>query len=257
MHSLPLFVKIDGQPILLIGEGEAAEAKRRLIDRAGGIPIDPDDPRAAQARIAFIALDAPGEIAATLKARGCLVNVVDRPDLCDFTTPAVVDRDPVLIAISTGGASSGLAAALRQRLEDFLPTRIGTLANALKGARTAMRARWHDAGERRRMLARALAPEGLLDPLGDDPDVDAWLAAPAETPASETIVIRPTSADPDDLTVGEARALGQADRIVHAPETPPTLLARARADAHRLIHHAGVPIPEAAVLTVVIDIAII
>ena len=257
MHSLPLFVKIAGEPVILIGTGEAAQAKRRLIERAGGIAVGEDDPRAGQARIAFIALEEPEAIAAELRARGLLVNVVDRPDLCDFTTPAIVDRDPVLIAIGTGGASSGLAAALRQRLEDLLPSGLGALANALKAARKAIRGRWPDSGVRRHMLARALAPEGLLDPFGDDPHVDEWLNAPDEPVAPETVILRPSSADPDDLTVGEARALALADRIVHPPETPPAILARARTDAHRLIHHAGMHIPDAPGLTVVIEIAVI
>ncbi len=257
MHSLPLFVKIAGAPVILIGTGEAAQAKRRLIERAGGIPVTEDDHRAAQARIAFVALDAPEETAARLKAEGKLVNVVDRPELCDFTSPAIVDRDPVLIAISTGGASASLAAALRQRLEELLPVQLGSLAGALKAAKTALRARWPDAGARRRMLARALAPEGMLDPLGADPDVDIWLEAPGEPAETETLIIRPASADPDDLTVGEARALGMADRIVHSPETPSALLARARADAVRILHHAGMHIPDAPGLTVVIEIAVI
>jgi uroporphyrin-III C-methyltransferase/precorrin-2 dehydrogenase/sirohydrochlorin ferrochelatase len=257
MHSLPLSLKIDGQPVILIGEGEAAQAKRRLIERAGGIPVGQDDARAAQARIAFIAVDAPEALASELKATGRLVNVVDRPELCDFTTPAIIDRDPVLIAISTGGASSGLAAALRQRLEDVLPSGLGALANALKGAREAMRARWPDAGERRRALGRGLAPGGLLDPLTNDPDVAHWLEAPRESAPSQTMTIRPTSNDPDDLTVAEARALGMADRIVCPAETPSAILARARADARRLIHHANMTLPEAPGLTVVIEIAII
>lgn len=257
MHSLPLFVRIAGQPVILVGDGEAAEAKRRLIERAGGLVIPETDPRAASARIAFVALDAPEDTAARLKAAGKLVNVVDRPALCDFTTPAIVDRDPVIVAIGTGGASSGLAAALRQRLEEVLPSGLGVLANALKAARAAMRTRWPDAGERRRALARALAPGGQVDPLGADPDVRRWLESPPDMPAALTLVIRPPSTDPDDLNVAEARALGMADRIVCPPETPPAILARARADAHRLTHHAGMPIPDAPGLTVVIDIAII
>ncbi len=257
MHSLPLFARIDGQPVLLIGTGEAATAKRRLIERAGGIAVDERDPRAAQARIAFVALDEPEETAARLKAAGKLVNVVDRPDLCDFTTPAIVDRSPLLVAVSTGGASSGLAAALRQRLEDMLPTGLGPLAAALKAARQAMRARWPDPGERRRTLSRALAPGGPLDPFGNAPDVDVWLSRPDAPPAAQILVIRPTSADPDDLTIAQVRALGMADRIVHPPETPPAILARARADAIRALHHAGMPIADAPGLTVVIEIAVI
>lgn len=257
MHSLPLFVILAGQPVLLLGTGEAAQAKRRLIERAGGIPVTEEDARAAQARIAFVALDAPEQAAARLKAAGKLVNVVDRPDLCDFTTPAIVDRDPVLIAVSTGGAASSLAAALRQRLETLLPARLGALATALQAARAALRARWTDAGDRRRALGLALAPGGALDPLGPDPDVAAWLAASDEAAPSRRLVIRPTSADPDDLTLGQARALGLADRVVHPPETPPALLARVRADATRLVHHAGMPIPQAPGLTVVIEMAVI
>src|SRR5690606_10283788 len=167
MHSLPIFVRLAGAPVMLIGAGEAAQAKRRLIERAGGLPVGSDDARAGEARIAFVALeDSAGAeaVAAQLKARGLLVNVVDRPDLCDFTTPAIVDRDPVLVAIGTGGASSGLAAALRQRLEDMLPTALGELARGLYAARAAMRRRWPEASERRRALAQALAPGGLLDP---------------------------------------------------------------------------------------------
>lgn len=257
MHSLPLFVKLAGQPVLLLGSGEAAQAKRRLITRAGGQPVGLDDPAVAQARIAFIALDEPEEAAAMLKARGLLVNVVDRPDLCDFTTPAMIDRDPVIIAIGTGGASSGLAAALRQRLEDMLPSGLGVLARSLQGARRALRERWPEAGDRRRALSRALAPGGALDPFGQTLDTDAWLARAADAAPSETLIIRPSSANPDDLTLAEARALGMADRIIHSPETPPAFLSRARADAVRIIQHGDDPVPDAPGLTVRIEIALI
>lgn len=253
MHSLPLIVRLQDQPVIVAGGGEAAVAKRRLVERAGGIVIPCDDPRAGQARIAFVALDEPEALAAELKARGMLVNVVDRPDLCDFTTPAIVDRDPVLIAISSGGASSGLAAALRQRLEDILPSTLGTLARHLHTARQIMRLRWPDPGERRRALSRALAPNGAIDPLRADPDVASWLEADTATDRRETIVIRPVSADPDDLTVGEARALGMADRIVHPPETPPAILTRARADAIRIVQHAPDHIADVPGLTVRIE----
>ena len=94
----------------------------------------------AAASLAIVAIDDEDEALAAvarLKARGVLVNAVDRPDLCDFTLPAIVDRDPVLVAIGTGGASAGLAAALRQRLETLLPATLGQLARDLYDA-------WHD-----------------------------------------------------------------------------------------------------------------
>ena len=167
IDTLPLFHRITGQPVVLLGEGEAAEAKRRLIERAGGIPtIDP-----THARLAFVAIEDEAEARAAverLRAQGLLVNCVDRPALCDFTTPAIVERNPVLIAIGTGGASAGLAKALRLRLEALLPPGLGGLAGALQAARRALRTRWPDAAERRRALDVALAPGGALDPLVAD-----------------------------------------------------------------------------------------
>ena len=74
--------------------------------------------------------------AANLRDAGMLVNVVDQPELCDFTTPSILDRDPVLIAVGTGGASAGLAKHLRLRLEQFLPLSLGELAQeTVPGAR--------------------------------------------------------------------------------------------------------------------------
>ena len=161
MHSLPIFVKLNGRAAILVGEGEAAEAKARMIERAGGTVVGEDDP--ADAALAFVALDDEVEAldaVERLRGRGLLVNAVDRPKLCDFTTPAIVDRSPVLIAVATGGASAGLAKALRQRIEAMLPSELGKLADALKSARTAMKDRWPDAADRRRAIDAALAPSG-------------------------------------------------------------------------------------------------
>ena len=136
MHSLPVFLRLAGRPVILTGDGEAAEAKRRLLERAGARIVDEND---QGARIAIVS-DGDEATAERLRVRGILVNATDNPDLCDFTLPAIVDRDPVLIAIGTGGASAGLAKALRQRLEALLPARIGALAQALFNARPAIRA---------------------------------------------------------------------------------------------------------------------
>lgn len=256
MHSLPLFVTINDQPVILIGTGEAAEAKRRLILRAGGLPVGEDDPQASAARLAFVAIEdetESGEAAARLKARGLLVNVVDRPALCDFTTPAIVDRDPVLIAVGTGGTSAGLAKALRQRIEALLPPGIGLLAQTLFQARAALRARWPEAADRRRALDTALAPGGTLDPLlaaRNEDAVDMWLARADDVPADRIEIIRLASLNPDELTLRAARLLGEADRIVHPPGIPADLLVRARADATRLILPADARLPAAPGLTV-------
>jgi uroporphyrin-III C-methyltransferase/precorrin-2 dehydrogenase/sirohydrochlorin ferrochelatase len=233
MDSLPVFLKLSGKPVILVGDGDAAAAKRRLIERAGGIVAD----ESATARIAIVAVEDAHEAAAAaerLRARGILVNVTDRPDLCDFTMPAIVDRSPVLIAIGTGGASAGLAKALRQRIEALLPASLGTLAQALFAARGAIRARWPDPADRRRAIDAAI--DGPLDPLstGSHDRVEAWLASPTGTAAGRLVTIGLRSADPDDLTLGEARLLGQADRIYHRADAPAAILDRARADAVRL-----------------------
>ncbi|MEO6718512.1 MAG: NAD(P)-dependent oxidoreductase, partial [Novosphingobium sp.] len=162
IEVLPLFHRIAGEPVIILGEGAAAEAKRRLVARAGGLVCGEE---VASARLAFVALDEPEATAARLKSRGVLVNVPDRPELCDFTVPSILDRSPVLLAIGTGGASAGLAKALRLRLEELLPPRLGGLAAALGKARDAIRARWPDAGVRRRALDAALTAGGPLDPL--------------------------------------------------------------------------------------------
>ncbi|MGB3845303.1 MAG: NAD(P)-dependent oxidoreductase, partial [Sphingopyxis sp.] len=102
MEQFPLFLNLRGRTVVLVGEGEAADAKARLIVRAGGRIVRAWE---AGATIAFVALDDADEARAAadaLRARGLLVNVVDRPALCDFTTPAIVDRAPVTIAIGTG-----------------------------------------------------------------------------------------------------------------------------------------------------------
>jgi uroporphyrin-III C-methyltransferase / precorrin-2 dehydrogenase / sirohydrochlorin ferrochelatase len=234
MHSLPLFVRLQGRPVILLGDGDAASAKRALLERAGAKIVDEDVPAA----LAIVALEDEAEAQAAvarLKARGLLVNAVDRPSLCDFTLPAIIDRDPVLIAIGTGGASAGLAKALRQRLEGLIPQSLGRLATVLKEARAAMRARFPDATKRRRAIDAALDPGGPLDVLvaHDDHAVSDWLASPqgGTNGAYHHLIL--TSDDPDDLTLAQARLLGQADEIFHSPDISPAILARGRADAVR------------------------
>jgi uroporphyrin-III C-methyltransferase/precorrin-2 dehydrogenase/sirohydrochlorin ferrochelatase len=250
--SLPLFHRVTGQPVIVLGEGEAAEAKRRLVERAGGVVVGEEDSVAA--RLAFVALDAPEEVAARLRARGVLVNVVDRPDLCDFTAPSILDRSPVLVAIGTGGASAGLAKALRLRLEALLPPALGRLAEGLGAARTKLRQRWPDAGDRRRALDAALGEGGALDPLrADSADrLDAWLGGAADASPGGAVEIRLRSDDPEDLTLREARLLGSADVLAHEGGVPEAVLERARADAARVVLSAGEAPPERSGLVVIL-----
>lgn len=235
MHSLPIFLKLTGRPVILLGKGPAAEAKRRLLERAGAAIMDEQ----GDARLAIVAIDDDGQAqsaVARLKARGILVNATDRPALCDFTIPAIIDREPVLVAIGTSGASAGLAKALRIAIEMMLPTTLGRLAQALADARDRIRTRWPDAGDRRHAIDKALSPGGLLDPFSDadSATVAHWLNDAEDGPVSVTERIALRSADPDDLTLRDARLLGRADRIVHHPGIPDAILDRARADAVRI-----------------------
>lgn len=241
MHSLPLLHRLNGQPVILVGTGDAAEAKQRLIERVGGCVVDEQN---TAARLAFVAVDQPAAIVSQLKARGVLVNVVDRPDLCDFTVPSLLERGPVLVAVGTGGVSAGLAKALRLRLEGLLPDGLGGLAEALGAARAQLRHRWPDPRDRRRALDQALTHGGVLDPLGngDAASVQSWLAGAVEAAVARH-EFSVSSDDPDDLTLRQARWLGQADMVAHEPEVTAAILNRARADAVRRLIRAGDVVP--------------
>ncbi len=244
MHSLPLFHRIAGARVVVVGDGGMAEAKARLVARAGGIPCA--ETEAHHAKIGFVALEDEREAetaALRLKRLGLLVNVADRPDLCDFTLPSVLDRDPVLVAVSTGGASAGLAKHLRLRLEALLPQSLGGLARALEAARERIRARFPHGDARRRALDSALGEGGALDPfeVENDSAVEAWLAATGSETASEILEFSLSSDDPEDLTLRQARALGRADTVLHDPHLPEAILVRARADAVRIALPADPP----------------
>ena len=236
MHSLPLFHRIAGRSVVVVGDGDMAGAKARLVERAGGIPCA--ETEAHHAALAFVALDNPraAEAAALrLKRAGLLVNVADRPELCDFTLPSLLDRDPVLVAVSTGGASAGLAKHLRLRLEAILPQSLGALASTLSAGRERIRGRYPDGDTRRRAIDAALQEGGALDPFepGSADAVETWLDGKTATEETRVLDFTLTSDDPEDLTIRQARALGQADTVLHDPAIAEAILVRARADAVR------------------------
>lgn len=235
MQQLPLFVNMSGSKVLLLGEGEAYDAKRRFIERSGAMCTDNPD----EAKIAFVAIEDEGEAikaADHLKSLGLLVNVVDRPAHCEFTTPAVIDRDPILIAIGTGGASAGLAKAVRQRLEQLLPQNLGDLARGLFAGRDAIKQRWSDPSQRRRAIDGALQVGGLLDPFSatSADNVFGWIADGEKQYENRVEVICLTSDNPDDMTLNMARLMGEADILYHDDDIPAEVLNRARADAERM-----------------------
>ena len=237
MNSLPLFHRIADRKIVVLGMGDAADAKRRLVERAGGICVG--EAEAHHAQIAFVVLEDEGEAKAAamrLRGKGLIVNVTDKPALCDFTVPSIVDRDPVIVAVGTGGASAGMAKMLRLRLERLLPQGLGRLAAQLSSARSVIRERFPTADQRRRALDAALREGGPLDPMAEQGEdaVTRWLSGSQDPVDRGQFEIMLRSDDPDDLTLREARLLGGADVVVHDHNVPESVLVRARADAQRV-----------------------
>ena len=252
MQQLPIFVNLAGRQVILVGDGEPAEAKARFVCAARGELVGE---AALDAALAFVAIedDAEALSAATrLRARGLLVNVVDKPALSDFLMGAIIDRSPVVVAISTAGASASLARALRTRFEALLPASLGPLARAILAARDAVAARHPTPNDRRRLWERALAQAGPLDPFAALPDADAAVSRVIEGSSTATPQLREiaiTSDDPGDLTLNQLNALARCDALVVVGAVVPAIIDRARRDAARL---DAVPDPLPAGLTVVV-----
>lgn len=248
MDSLPLFLPLAGREVIVLALGpesaEPAAAKARLVTAASGIICDET---ATTPVVAFIAADTEAEaqaVATRLRARGLLVNVVDRPALSDFTMGAIIDRAPVTLAISTGGATASLSRALRSRLEALLPASLGPLAIAIGTARAAASKAHPQIADRRRLWERALAENGPLDPFKplENPQA-AVTAAIAGTSAAitETRTITVTSPDPGDLTLNQLALLSRCDALYIERNVPAAIIDRARRDAVRLTSLADAP----------------
>jgi precorrin-2 dehydrogenase/sirohydrochlorin ferrochelatase len=248
MDSFPAFLPLAGRRVVVIGTGEAADAKARLFDGSPAIVTRlavPDADVLAAADLVFIALpDGPElESALTLARPGrALVNVVDRPELSGFTTPSIVDRGAVVAAIGTNGAAPMLATRLRQQLEALVPPRLGDLAAFVRARQTETRRRFPDLVARRRVLRRILdgpVAEAVLagDPVtaqqafADILDEESGAVAPAAR-AGEVWLLE-VGPDAGDLTLRDARRLGTADRLWLEGDVPAGVLAFTRRDAAR------------------------
>jgi precorrin-2 dehydrogenase/sirohydrochlorin ferrochelatase len=166
MDSFPAFFPLAGRRVVVVGAGDHAEAKARLFDGSPAeiVRLDDDeralDPESYRgAALVFIGSGEAafaGAAAAAAKAAGCPVNVVDRPELCDFFTPAVVDRGEVVVAVGTGGASPVLAQVLKEKIAATAPEGVGRLAALLRLSRQEVKAAFPDMAERRRFVLEVL-----------------------------------------------------------------------------------------------------
>lgn len=162
MTHFPICLDLAGKRCLVVGAGPEAERKAAALRRAGAQVIAaprfaPDDLDGCRLAIAVDVPLADGEaMSRAAQARGILINVADRPDLCNFIMPAVIERAPMTLAISTGGASPALARRLRETLDAIVPRRLGALAALAGEFRARVRHDIADAATRRAFWERLL-----------------------------------------------------------------------------------------------------
>jgi uroporphyrin-III C-methyltransferase / precorrin-2 dehydrogenase / sirohydrochlorin ferrochelatase len=177
MEYFPVFLDLKRRPVLVVGGGELALRKLRLLQKAGAL-VTVVAPRilpeiatsgAALKRRGFVSGDVSGQailfaatgreavddrVAEAGRRANLPVNVVDRPAASSFIVPAIVERDPIVVAISSGGAAPVLARRLREAIERLLPARLGRLACFANSFRGAVRGLLPDATARRRFWER-------------------------------------------------------------------------------------------------------
>ena len=266
MDFLPLFHNLRGRTVLVVGGGDIALRKARLLSEAGAVL------RVVAPRIESLLSDlvteggghlwlrgyAPGDlsgcvlaIAATddeplneqvsndAKALGIPVNVVDSPALCTVIFPAIVDRSPLMIAVSSGGDAPVLARLMRARIETWVPSVYGQLAGLAKKFRSQVKARFADVQQRRvfweevfqsQIAERALAgqqqeAERLLE---------EKLSGARTRTLGEVYLVGAGPGDPDLLTFRALRLMQQADVVLYDRLVAPAILDLCRRDADRI-----------------------
>lgn len=248
MDAFPAFFPLAGRTVIVAGSGEAAEVKARLFEGSPAQVLRLDGPAAldpARYAGAVLAFIAGSDIAfltgarAAAKAAAVPVNVVDRLDLCDFTTPAVIDRGEVVAAVGTAGAAPLLAALLRNDIEARVPQGAGRLAALLRGAQGEVRAALPDVAARRAFLRQMLeGPVADAAMAGEAEQalglLRAALAAAAGGRATGRICAIAHAGAADLLSLRAARRLAEADVLVLDAAAEPGLASLARRDARRI-----------------------
>jgi uroporphyrin-III C-methyltransferase/precorrin-2 dehydrogenase/sirohydrochlorin ferrochelatase len=247
MRHFPIFLDLAGRRVLVLGDGEIARRKAEPLARAGAdvLLATRFEPGLLAGCALAVGADAPEAdlraLSAAAQLAGIPVNIVDRPELCSFITPAIIERDPITIAVSTAGTAPVLARLLRARIEALIPPAYGRLAAMADRFKTEIRRRLPDLAARRRVL------EGLLTGRAADL-VFAGREAEAEAVFASTLAGSPAGgpnqgmvflvgAGPgaaDLLTLRAQRLLGEADVIVHDRLVTPEVLDMARRDAERI-----------------------
>ena len=268
MKYLPIFLNVTGEPCLVVGGGEVASRKIATLLRAGArvAVVSPalceavaervNDARISDVRKTFAPPDLDGfalvvsatgirsvneAVVAAARERGIPCNVVDCPELCSFIFPAIVDRSPVIVAVSTGGASPVLARLVRARIELALPAAYGKLAELAERFRARVKRVVTEPSRRRLFWERCLrgpAAELALAGRADEAATQLENLIEAEAGTSPAVgmvsLVGAGPGDPDLLTLRAFRLLQEADVVVYDRLVSPAIMALVRNDAERI-----------------------
>jgi uroporphyrin-III C-methyltransferase/precorrin-2 dehydrogenase/sirohydrochlorin ferrochelatase len=267
MEFFPIFLNLKNRSCLVVGGGAIAERKTALLLRAGAdvTLISPDlchnlttwrdmgrythqarefrDEDLSKQHLAIAATNDPAvnrhiaEIAGNLRIP---VNVVDQPELCSFIVPSIIDRSPVVAAISTGGASPVLARLIRSRLESLIPAGYGRLAQLCNRFRQRVKERFAEPTDRRLFWDRILQG-GVAERVfsGHDEEADQLMEQALNRPIpgnemGEVYLVGAGPGDPDLLTFRALRLMQQADVVIYDRLVAKPILDMTRHDAEHI-----------------------
>ncbi len=271
MDRLPLFLNLKGRRVGVVGDGPIAARRVETLFRAGadvvlfatGLSHEFDalegeyragDLRDAQAfagcALCYFAPEAGEEpddgVLARARAAGALVNVADHPNISDFIVPSVLDRSPLVVAISTGGDAPLLGRMLKARLETLIPAGYGRLAALAGAGRAALAEKLASHSARLRFWERIYdGPIAEMVLSGDEAAAQAALAAEiaacqpdgsanGEAPRGEVYLVGAGPGDPDLLTFRAFRLMQQAEVVLYDRLVEPAIMDRVRRDAERI-----------------------
>ena len=273
MDYLPVFMQLHDRAVLVVGGGRVGARKVELLRRTGaritvvapsltdelrelaakgelrhlGTVFSPEHVTGTVAVVAATGLkDVNAAVSAAAREKNIPVNVVDDPAVSTFIFPAIVDRSPILIAISSGGQAPVLARRVREQMEAFLPARLGALARFMGERRKAVKQALRTAARRsfwERIVSGIVGARVVAgDEVAAGKDFERELrtthltrsAATGSLGLGECYLIGAGPGDPDLLTLRALQLLQQADVILYDRLVPGAVLERARRDAERV-----------------------